>query len=101
MQELNLLQGKLEAQAESLIGEMHVKEMDLERLNGLWRRVESGNVEVNTARNRFGRCTSEIILLSNLCITDLKVGRKYSCYSGRILYVLCIFALHILVFIKI
>lgn len=39
-----------------MVGEMYVKEMDLERL---WRRVESGDEEVNTARNRFRRGTSE------------------------------------------
>jgi hypothetical protein len=33
--------------------------MELERLNGLRRRLESSNVEGNTARNRFGRSTSD------------------------------------------
>ncbi|PRQ53185.1 hypothetical protein RchiOBHm_Chr2g0163721 [Rosa chinensis] len=48
-----------QAQAEGLVGEIHLKEMELERLNGLWRKLESSNNEMSAARNRFGRSTSE------------------------------------------
>ncbi|RVW44756.1 putative ribonuclease H protein [Vitis vinifera] len=44
-----------EAQAEGLVSEIHLKEQELERLNGLWRRFQTSNTDVNTARNRFGR----------------------------------------------
>ncbi|PQQ13502.1 uncharacterized protein Pyn_16683 [Prunus yedoensis var. nudiflora] len=45
-------------QAEGLVNEIHLKETELERLNGLWRKLESSNMEMNTATNRFGRSTS-------------------------------------------
>ncbi|XP_024178582.1 uncharacterized protein LOC112184550 [Rosa chinensis] len=48
-----------QAQAEVLVGEIHLKEMQLERLNGLWRKLESSNNEISAARNRFGQSTSE------------------------------------------
>ncbi|CAN1241357.1 hypothetical protein LINPERPRIM_LOCUS4922 [Linum perenne] len=49
------LEGK-QSQAESLVSEIHIKEMELERLNGLWKQLESNNSESNTAaRNRYGR----------------------------------------------
>ncbi|GFY86820.1 hypothetical protein Acr_05g0004590 [Actinidia rufa] len=35
-----------EAQAEGLVSEIHLKEMELERLNGLWKRLETSTVEV-------------------------------------------------------
>ncbi|KAI6670495.1 hypothetical protein NL676_005380 [Syzygium grande] len=44
-----------QGQAEALVTEVHEKEKELERLNGLWKRLESNSSEVNTTRNRFGR----------------------------------------------
>jgi hypothetical protein len=84
--------------------------MELERLNGLWRRVESSNLEVNAARNRFGRSTSERGSASSDYIVDFHLkphypgGRSESQQKLMLLrstFVLYIFALHILVFIKI
>ncbi|CAL9023169.1 unnamed protein product [Prunus brigantina] len=43
-----------QAQAEGLVNEIHLKETELERLNGLWRKLESSNMEMNTASNSFG-----------------------------------------------
>ncbi|XP_052197592.1 uncharacterized protein LOC127804694 isoform X2 [Diospyros lotus] len=48
-----------QAQGEGLVSDIHLKEMELERLNGLWRRLQTSTVEANTARNRFGRSNSE------------------------------------------
>ncbi|XP_010461708.1 PREDICTED: uncharacterized protein LOC104742407 [Camelina sativa] len=48
-----------QAQAEGIVGEIHSNEMELERLNSLWRRYESFNVEGNTARNTFKRTNSD------------------------------------------
>ncbi|KAF5479297.1 hypothetical protein F2P56_000130 [Juglans regia] len=100
-----------QAQAESLIGEIHLKEMELESLNGLWRRVESDNIEVNTARNRYGRSTSERGSASSDYLADVHLKPSYypggrSVYQQKLMllrstFVLYIFALHILVFIKI
>nr|XP_034923994.1 GRIP1-associated protein 1-like isoform X2 [Populus alba] len=66
-----------QAQAEGLVGEIHLKEMELERLKGLWRMIESSNVEGNTARNRFGRSTSE----KGSASTDYMVD-KLPCSTG-------------------
>ncbi|KAG2411490.1 hypothetical protein I3760_Q005800 [Carya illinoinensis] len=65
------------AQAESLI-------------DGLWRRVESDNIEVNTARNRYGRSASERGSSSSDYVADQKLMLL------RSTFVLYIFALHIL-----
>ncbi|KAL6008311.1 hypothetical protein ACLOJK_033817 [Asimina triloba] len=57
----NVLQdeaGRLKAQAERLVGEIHVNELELEKLNTVRRHLENGNVETNAARNRFGRSSS-------------------------------------------
>ena len=84
--------------------------MELERLNGLWRRVESSNLEVNAARNRFGRSTSERGSASSDYIVDFHLkphypgGRSENQPNLMLLgstFVLYFFALHILVFIKI
>ncbi|XP_057445394.1 uncharacterized protein LOC130737600 isoform X2 [Lotus japonicus] len=48
-----------QAQAEDLFSDIHLKEMELERLNGLWRRMENSNSEANAARNRFGKSSSD------------------------------------------
>ncbi|RDX75221.1 hypothetical protein CR513_44926 [Mucuna pruriens] len=54
-----------QAQAEGLLGEIHLKEMELERLNVLWRRTESSNAEGNAARNRFGKSSDKLHGLSD------------------------------------
>ncbi|KAL5582003.1 hypothetical protein UlMin_014445 [Ulmus minor] len=96
-----------QAQAEGLVSEIHLKEMELERLNGLWRRLESTNVEVNAARNRFGRSTSERGSGSSDYIVEPhhKAGGRNETQQRLMLlrsaFVLYILALHVLVFIKI
>ncbi|KAJ6936328.1 hypothetical protein NC652_011137 [Populus alba x Populus x berolinensis] len=67
-----------QAQAEGLVGEIHLKEMELERLKGLWRMIESSNVEGNT-RNRFGRSTSE----KGSASTDYMVDKLPYSTGGR------------------
>ncbi|KAK3212159.1 hypothetical protein Dsin_016865 [Dipteronia sinensis] len=69
------------AQAEGLVSEIHLKEKELERLTGLWRRVESSNVEADTARNRLGRSTSEKGSASADYIVDAHSKLPY--YSSR------------------
>ncbi|KAA8530534.1 hypothetical protein F0562_005243 [Nyssa sinensis] len=100
-----------QAQAEGLVGEIHLKEMELEKLNGLWKRLETSTVEGNTARNRIGRSNSERGSASSDYIVDPQYKPPY--YMGgrtenqqrlmvlRSAFVLYILALHILVFIKI
>ncbi|KAK9272457.1 hypothetical protein L1049_002830 [Liquidambar formosana] len=100
-----------QAQAEGLVGEIHLKEKELERLNGLMRSLETSNVDVNTARNRFGRSSSEKGSASSDYIVDAHNKPLY--YIGgrtenqqrlmllRSAFVLYILALNILVFIKI
>ncbi|XP_044504540.1 kinesin-like protein KIF15 [Mangifera indica] len=97
-----------QAQAEGLVGEIHLKEMELERLNGLWRRTESSNSE---ARNRFGKSNSGKGSSSADFIGD--AYNKLPYYTGglsesqqklmllRSAFVLYILVLHIAVFIKI
>ncbi|KAL5808247.1 hypothetical protein ACOSQ3_028938 [Xanthoceras sorbifolium] len=103
------LEGK-QAQAEGLVSEMHLKEKELERLNGLWRKVESSNIEADTARNRLGRSTYEKGYASADYVVDAHTKLPY--YTGRnenqqklmllrSAFVLYILALHIAVFIKI
>ncbi|KAF4375638.1 hypothetical protein F8388_011622 [Cannabis sativa] len=48
-----------QAQAEGLVSEIHIKGMELENLNGVWRQLETSSVEVNATRNRFVRSASE------------------------------------------
>ncbi|KAF5958454.1 hypothetical protein HYC85_005679 [Camellia sinensis] len=94
-----------QAQAEGLVSEIHLKDVELEKLNWLWR-----GLEVNTARNRFGTSNSEKGSLSSDYIVDLHQRPSYH-ISGRTenqqrlmllrsAFVLYILALHILVFIK-
>ncbi|CAL5367437.1 unnamed protein product [Camellia sinensis] len=59
-----------QAQAEGLVSAIYLKEMELERLNGLWRSLETSTAEVNAARNRFGRSNSEKGSLSSDYIVD-------------------------------
>lgn len=102
------LAGK-QAQAEGIASEIHVNEMELERLNGLWRRIDSNNTEVNAARNRFARNSSGSGYASVDSYVDEKLpyhigGRSENLQRVRVLrasFVIYILLLHILVFIKI
>ncbi|PRQ53184.1 hypothetical protein RchiOBHm_Chr2g0163711 [Rosa chinensis] len=47
------LGSKTGAQAEGVVGEIHLKEMELETLNALCRNLESSNNEMSAARNWF------------------------------------------------
>nr|XP_043617125.1 uncharacterized protein LOC122588963 [Erigeron canadensis] len=97
-----------QAQAEGLVGEIHSQEMELDRLNGLWRKVETSNAEANAARNRFGRSNSDKGYLSSDYIVDPRYkptpGRTEALQRQMLLrsaFVLYILILHVLVFIKI
>lgn len=99
-----------QAQAEALVSEVHQKEKELERLNGLWKRLESNSLEVNATRNRFGRSIFEKGSASSDYIADVQhkplftIGRWDSQQRPAVLrsgFVLYILALHILVFLKI
>lgn len=84
--------------------------MELEKLNGMWRRIESGSSDSNLARNRFGRSSSYQDSLSSEYSIDprhkLPVhigGRNESLQRLMLLrsaFMLYILVLHILVFIK-
>lgn len=101
----------IQAQAEGLVGEIHVKEMELERLKGMWKRIQSSNVEIDAARNRFARSASEKGSASMDYMVDVHQRLPY--HAGgrndnpqklmvlRSAFVLYILALHILVFIRI
>ncbi|MFS7947894.1 hypothetical protein Hanom_Chr06g00553511 [Helianthus anomalus] len=96
-----------QAQAEGLVSEIHIKEMELDRLNGIWK-VETSTAEANAARNRFGRSNSDHGHHSSDYIVDPRykptsrpieaVQRQMLFRSAFVLYIL---VLHILVFIKI
>ncbi|KAL0887819.1 hypothetical protein Bca101_011802 [Brassica carinata] len=99
-----------QAQAEEILGEIRSNEMELERLNSLWRRYESFNVEGNAARNRFKRTNSDRGFGSDHEV-DAHSYLPYSTVTRnetqtRLMYlrsafVVYILALHVLVFIKI
>ncbi|PIA63421.1 hypothetical protein AQUCO_00201038v1 [Aquilegia coerulea] len=98
-----------QAQAESLVGEIHAKEKELEKLNGFRRGLENGNMDMNSTRYRFGRSSSG--RFSSPDYTE--DGHLKSSFAGgrtetqkrlmllRSSFVLYILVLHILVFIKI
>uniref|UniRef100_M4CWR8 Uncharacterized protein n=1 Tax=Brassica campestris TaxID=3711 RepID=M4CWR8_BRACM len=99
-----------QAQAEGIVGEIHSNEMELERLNTLWRRYESFNVEGNAARNRFKRTNSDrgfgsdhevdahsYLPYSTATRTETQTRLMYL----RSAFVVYILALQVLVFIKI
>ncbi|KAF8011306.1 hypothetical protein BT93_J1806 [Corymbia citriodora subsp. variegata] len=99
-----------QAQAEALVSEVHQKEKELERLNGLWKRLDSNSSEANAARNRFGRSIFDKGSASSDYIVDVQhkplftIGRWDSLQRPALLrsgFVLYILALHILVFLKI
>lgn len=82
--------------------------MELERLNGLWRQLESSNVEANTTRYRFGRTNSGRGSASSDSISDKlpystggRTEQQQRLMLLRSAFVLYILMLHILVFIKI
>ncbi|CAF1782938.1 BnaC09g41920D [Brassica napus] len=98
------------AQAEGIVGEIHSNEMELERLNTLWRRYESFNFEGNAARNRFKKTNSDrgfgsdhevdahsYLPYSTATRTESQTRLMYL----RSAFVVYILALHVLVFIKI
>ncbi|KAF8052408.1 hypothetical protein N665_1562s0018 [Sinapis alba] len=99
-----------QAQAEGIVGEIHLNEIELERLNSLWRRYESFNFEGNAARNRFKRTNSDRGFGSDHEV-DAHSYLPYSTATRnetqtRLMYlrsafVVYILALHVLVFIKI
>ncbi|KAI7727714.1 hypothetical protein M8C21_008347, partial [Ambrosia artemisiifolia] len=96
-----------QAQAEGLVSEIHIKEMELDRLNGIWK-VETSNAEANAARSRFGRSNSDHGHHSSDYIVDPRykptskpteaIQRQMLFRSAFVLYIL---VLQILVFIKI
>ncbi|KAG2384220.1 uncharacterized protein HKW66_Vig0150170 [Vigna angularis] len=99
-----------QAQAEGLLGDIHLKEMELERLNGLWRQTENSNLEANTAaRYRFSKSSSDKLH----SMSDYEGHQRLPYHSAgrsetqqrlmlfRSAFVLYILALHILVFIRI
>lgn len=103
-----------QVQAEDLASEIHLKEKEFDRLNGLRRRLETGNVEASNARNRnrFGRSSSdkELAASDNYIIDPHHpkppyIGGRTETQQRLMLlrsaFVLYILALHILVFIKI
>ncbi|GFQ04631.1 hypothetical protein PHJA_002607100 [Phtheirospermum japonicum] len=59
-----------QTQAEGLISEIHVKELELEKLNGMWRRIENCTSDINMARNRSGKSGSYKELLPSDYSTD-------------------------------
>ncbi|CAM8971417.1 unnamed protein product [Rhodiola kirilowii] len=103
-----------QVQAERLVSEIHSKEIELERLNGLARKFEMNNVDLNTgytARNRSVRTASGKGSASADYLSDMNlkppfyiIGRTEAQQRLMFLrssFVLYILALHVLVFIKI
>ncbi|KAK7271771.1 hypothetical protein RJT34_27944 [Clitoria ternatea] len=97
-----------QAQAEGILGEIHLKELELERLNGLWQRMENSNSDINiaSARNRFGKGSSDKLsdYDGHQRLPYHSAGRTESQQRLMLLrsaFVLYILALHILVFIRI
>lgn len=100
-----------QAQAEGLVNDIHVKEIELERLNGLCKRIDTNPAEMNATRNRYNRINSQKGPLYSDYIVDPYDKPPYNA-SGRVeslqrqmllrsAFVLYILLLHILVFIKI
>lgn len=98
-----------QAQAERLVSEIHLNEMELERLNALSRSLESSGADVyNIARNRFGRIGSGKGAASSDYIVDPhykpQIGGRTEFLQRLMLlrsaFVVYILALHILVFIR-
>ncbi|CAI0547732.1 unnamed protein product [Linum tenue] len=68
-------------QAEALVGEIHLKEMKLEKLSGLWKQIESSsNGESNyPARNRYGRSNSLKTSVGSIDYMSDKLPRSTGC----------------------
>ncbi|CAN0916274.1 hypothetical protein LINGRAHAP2_LOCUS29631 [Linum grandiflorum] len=100
------LEGK-QSQAEGLANEIHIKEMELERLNGLWKQLESSSAESNAARNRYGR-SSSLKMSGSLDYmydklpqsTGGRTEHQERLVLMRSAFVIYILFLHIIVFIK-
>ncbi|KAL4025967.1 hypothetical protein IC575_014373 [Cucumis melo] len=98
-----------QAQAEGLASDIHLKEMELEKLNASSRRLQSSSSEANIARNRFGRSMSDKNFQDHLAESHHKLPYRTGGRSEnqqrlmlfRSAFVVYILALHILVFIKI
>ncbi|KAG9146645.1 hypothetical protein Leryth_019691 [Lithospermum erythrorhizon] len=97
-----------QAQAEGLVGEIRVQEMELEKLEGLRRRAEASNTNLNTGRTRLGRSSFGKEPVSADYIVDPHqkppFGRNENLQRLMLLrsaFVIYILALHVLVFIKI
>ncbi|KAL5723473.1 hypothetical protein ACHQM5_006871 [Ranunculus cassubicifolius] len=96
-----------QAQAENLVGEIHVKEKELEKLNVHRRGIENGNSDMNSARYRFGRSSSGRIsedsggYMKSLAYNGGKMDHQKRMVLFRSSFVLYILVLHVLVFIKI
>ncbi|KAK9109821.1 hypothetical protein Sjap_017881 [Stephania japonica] len=96
------------AQAEGLATEIHLRKLELEKLNSFQRSLEDGNTEVAAARNRFGKSSSGGRSADYIADNHLRpshVGGRTESLQRLMLFrsafVLYILALHILVFIKI
>ncbi|KAL6526257.1 hypothetical protein OROMI_029897 [Orobanche minor] len=100
-----------QSQAEHLIAEIHIKELELEKLNGMWRSAENSTSDINMARNRSGKNGSyKELLPSDYSIDPYyklplhTAGRNESLQRLMLLrsaFVLYVLVLHVLVFIKI
>ncbi|XP_038895964.1 golgin subfamily A member 1 [Benincasa hispida] len=98
-----------QAQAEGLASDIHLKEMELEKLNASLRRLQSSSSEAKIARNRFGRSMSDKNFSDHLsdshhrlpCRTGGRSENQQRLMLLRSAFVLYILALHIVVFIKI
>ncbi|KAK9134829.1 hypothetical protein Syun_014159 [Stephania yunnanensis] len=97
-----------QAQAEGLASEIHLRKLELEKLNSFQRDLEDENMEVTTARNRFGKSSSGSRSAGYIADNRLRpshVGGRTESLQRLMLFrsafVLYILALHILVFIKI
>ena len=91
------------------MSEIHLNEMELERLNALSRSLETSGADVNnTARNRFGRIGSGKGPASSDYIVDPhhkpQIGGRTETLQRLMLlrsaFVVYVLALHILVFIR-
>ncbi|KAJ4867959.1 Uncharacterized protein Rs2_50495 [Raphanus sativus] len=65
-----------QVEADEIAGEIHSSEMELERLNSLWRRYGSFNVEGNAARNKFKITNSDKDLDQTMRLMLIPTFRK-------------------------
>ncbi|CAL9075479.1 unnamed protein product [Musa textilis] len=98
-----------QVQAEGLLTEIQTKEKELERLNSQRRKLDSGNTDLNTTRNRFGKNFTGSGPLVEYAIEAHRrphhTGNRTECQQNLMLlrsaFILYILALHVIVFIKI